>query len=90
MVPAVQEDALLPSGLVALTHMPWCPVPGIYQSFCANGAPAELVWHTAAPSEVEPAALCLGEMQKILGQAKGKVKQTIYFQAEQSDVSVSV
>lgn len=34
--------------------------------------------------------MCLGETQKISGWATGKVKQTIYFQAEWSDVSVSV
>lgn len=52
--------------------------------------PAALVWHMAGPSEEGSAAVCLEETQKILGWAKGKVKQTISFQAEQSDVSVSV
>lgn len=45
-----------------------------------------LVWHMAGSSDEGPAAMCLGETQKILGCAKGKVKQIIYFQAEQSDV----
>lgn len=44
----------------------------------------------AGPSEGGAAAACLGETQKISGWATGKVKQTIYFQSEQSDVSVSV
>lgn len=39
------------------------------------------------PSKGGAAATCLGETQKISGRATGKVKQSIYFQAEWSDVS---
>lgn len=42
------------------------------------------------PGEVEAAAIFLGETQKILGQAMVKVKQTIYFQTQWSDESISV
>lgn len=81
----MQQDVLLPSGLAALV----CALPHRVPAVPAV-MPAALVWHMAGPSEEGPAAVCLGETQKILGQATGKVKQTIYFQAEQSDESVSV
>lgn len=69
----MQKDALLPSGLVALVCAVPCPAsPGAVSLASTTASvpvvmPAALVWHTAGPSEVGPAALCLGEMQKILG-----------------------
>lgn len=42
------------------------------------------------PERGGAAVACLGGTQKILGWAMGKVKQTIYFQSQWSDVSVSV
>lgn len=102
----MQKDILLPSGLAALVCAVSCPTVSLCAVPCPaspdavsltstttavpTGTPAALVWHMAGPSRERPAAVRLGETQKILGRATGKVKQTIYFQAEQSDVDVSV
>lgn len=47
-----------------------------------------LCW--AGPVKEGAAATCLGETQEISGWVTGKVKQTIRFQAEWSDVRLSV
>lgn len=96
MQKGVFHPAGLSSGLVALLRAVPCPASPAAMSqappaaVVATAMPAVLTRGAAGPGKEGAAAVCLGETQKILGWAMGKVKQTIYFQAEWSDVSVSV